>query len=142
MPNKNFAAAQLHVLKLLRTDSLDTSGLFDVVNLLNGTIKTGILSETFEEFATRVADDRWADYMSRYTFDGAEKLATTLIHLEDRDGIEAYFQKKVGNSFKLETHNASPDLSIHWPRDLKNKYYEKMDREYKRFDYVPDARIG
>ena len=140
MPNKNFAMAQLHVLKLLRTDSLDTTGLFDVVNLLNGTIKAGIVSETFEEFVTCVADDRWVDYMSRYTFDGTQKLATRLIHLEDRDAIESYFQKKVGQSFSLELHNASPDLNIHWPRDIKNTYYEKMDREYQRFDYRPDFK--
>jgi Sulfotransferase family len=142
MPNNDFAAAQLFVLNLLRTGRLNTKGRFEFVNLLNGTIKAGILSDSFEEFVTRVADDRWVNYLSSYTYDGSERLATRLIHLENKGGIEAYFQDKVGQSFKLETHNASPNLQCIWPRDMKNQYYDKMASEYERFEYrVDDSAV-
>lgn len=135
-PGISSEAARRHALEMVSSGKLDSDEKFDVLHLLSGTIKTGVLSTSFEQFLGLVADSRWTNYLSGYLADGdGALLATDILKLEEPGAVEAYFRALVGPDFKLGHENASIRIQTDWPSDQRARFHDLTAGEYDRFGY-------
>ena len=135
-PGMGSDAAKRHALELVGSGKLDGDEQFDVLQLLSGTIKTGVLSGSFEQFLGQVADSRWSNYLSSYLADkDGTLLAADILKLEEPESVEAYFRVLVGPDFKLGHENASVRTQTDWPAADRIRFHDLMAGEYDRFGY-------
>jgi len=129
-------AAKGRALDLVRTGKLDADPQFDVLGLLSGTIRTGVLATSFEQFLAEVADARWSDCLSRYVVDeDGSMLATDILKLEEPAAVESYFRAHLGPDFTLGHENASARVATPWPDGQRRKFHDLTAGEYARFGY-------
>jgi len=128
--------AKQHAWELVRAGKFDDGRQFGVLAMLSGAIKAGVLSRSFEEFTSQVADDRWRDYLAGYVTgaDGA-MLATDILRLEEPAAVEACFQKLLGPGFRLGHDNASARVPTPWNPRHRDRFLDLMANDYKRFGY-------
>lgn len=129
--------AKQHAWQMVRDGKFDDGKQFDVLGLLSGTIKAGVLSRSFEEFLDKVADTRWSNYLSSYLVDvqGA-MLATDILKLEEPAQVEAYFRKMLGEGFRLGHENASARVPTPWSPSMRKRFHALMSTDYERFGYA------
>lgn len=129
-------AAKGRALDLVRAGKLDADPQFDVLGLLSGTIRTGVLAASFEQFLAEVGDARWSDCLSRYVVDDdGSMLATDILKLEEPETVESYFRAHLTQDFTLGHENASARIATPWPAGQRQRFHDLTAGEYARFGY-------
>lgn len=135
-PGMPAEAARRNAIDLVASGKLDADDQFDVLGLLSGTIKAGVLSASFEQFLATVGDARWGNCLSQYLVDEAgDVFPADILKLEEPEAIARYFRARLGEGFTLGHENASARVETSWPGAERLKFRDLTASEYARFGY-------
>lgn len=86
-----------------------------------GVMIDAIIAQDFNEYLSKVCDERWKEFIHDYVLD--EEI-DELLHLEDDKGIEAFFKNIVNDDFQLLHENISKSEKLIWNDENLNNFKE------------------
>lgn len=106
-----------------------------------GTIPAAILSDSFDEFLERVADDRWRNAISSYLTDAKGNIMVSdLFRLKEQAHIVDYMCHTIGlTGFEMPWENRGLSVPLEWRPDLRRTYTELCREDMERFGFEIDV---
>jgi hypothetical protein len=121
--------------KLVGEDAGDAPKFVSVLN--EGAVREAMLSDSFDEFLERVADQRWERYLRSFISLGDKDIAVkTVLRLEDQIAIRKYFKVRYFSGFKLIHNNQSGHSQrVEWSKPMRRRFNELTEAEHRLFGY-------
>jgi len=102
-----------------------------------GSVIDALLSNSFEEYLQRVADNRWQGMLARYVLDDqSRKLVKYVLKLEDPESLLRFFREVLGlKDFTLRRENKGNDMSVTWPPAMRRRFKAICAEDDQLFGY-------
>ena len=101
-------------------------------NQTRGVMIDAIVSENFEEYLDKVADNRWNEFFEQYVF--SHKLDYVL-KLENPLEIRHFMKNNIHADFELRHENMSESKKLVWSENNLNKFRKIVSKICERLGY-------